>query len=74
MEGSGRHQRAFRHQRLGQEVSSLPYYGCSNRRLTHYNRYKWAPLKTRKMVYTPMQQKSILDNIPKPNTQGKTNQ
>jgi hypothetical protein len=42
--------------------------------LTNCNRYKWAPLKTRKMVYSPMQQKSILDQIPKPNTQGKTNQ
>jgi ubiquinol-cytochrome c reductase cytochrome c1 subunit len=40
----------------------------------HCNRYKWAPLKTRKMVYAPMQQKSILDQIPKPNNSGKTNQ
>ncbi|KAF2033829.1 hypothetical protein EK21DRAFT_97944 [Setomelanomma holmii] len=37
-------------------------------------RYKWAPLKTRKLAYTPPQQKSILDSIKKPNTQGKTNQ
>lgn len=37
-------------------------------------RYKWAPLKTRKIVYSPPAQKRILDNIPKPNTSGKTNQ
>lgn len=38
------------------------------------NRYKWAPLKNRKLVYNPTHQKSILSQIPKPNTQGKTNQ
>ncbi|KAH7391732.1 cytochrome C1 family-domain-containing protein [Pyrenochaeta sp. MPI-SDFR-AT-0127] len=37
-------------------------------------RYKWAPLKTRKLIYSPPAQKSILDKIPKPNTSGKTNQ
>jgi len=39
-----------------------------------HHRYKWAPLKTRKLAYNPPQQKSILDNIPKPNARGKTNQ
>jgi len=42
-------------------------------KLTNDNRYKWAPLKTRKIVYSPPHQKSILDGIPKPNNQGKTN-
>ncbi|RYO11500.1 Cytochrome c1, heme protein [Alternaria tenuissima] len=37
-------------------------------------RYKWAPLKTRKIVYQPPQNKSILDQLPKPNNSGKTNQ
>ncbi|KAL1793008.1 hypothetical protein ACET3X_007990 [Alternaria dauci] len=37
-------------------------------------RYKWAPLKTRKIVYQPPQNKSILDHVPKPNNSGKTNQ
>ncbi|CAN9189472.1 unnamed protein product [Alternaria alternata] len=36
--------------------------------------YKWAPLKTRKIVYQPPQNKSILDQLPKPNNSGKTNQ
>jgi ubiquinol-cytochrome c reductase cytochrome c1 subunit len=38
------------------------------------NRYKWAPLKTRKIMYQPPPNKSILDRVPKPNTSGKTNQ
>jgi ubiquinol-cytochrome c reductase cytochrome c1 subunit len=37
-------------------------------------RYKWAPLKTRKIVYQPPQNKSILGHVPKPNNTGKTNQ
>ncbi|KAL6709627.1 cytochrome c1 [Coniothyrium glycines] len=37
-------------------------------------RYKWAPLKTRKLVYQPPAQHNILDRVPKPNTSGKTNQ
>ncbi|KAH9860318.1 cytochrome c1 [Plenodomus biglobosus] len=37
-------------------------------------RYKWAPLKTRKLMYTPPQQKSILDQLPRPHNNGKTNQ
>ncbi|EOA81080.1 cytochrome c1 [Exserohilum turcicum] len=37
-------------------------------------RYKWAPLKSRKILYQPPANKSILDQIPKPNTSGKTNQ
>ncbi|EUC43447.1 hypothetical protein COCMIDRAFT_100825 [Bipolaris oryzae ATCC 44560] len=37
-------------------------------------RYKWGPLKNRKILYQPPQNKSILDQIPKPNTSGKTNQ
>ncbi|KAF2993315.1 cytochrome c1 [Curvularia kusanoi] len=38
-------------------------------------RYKWAPLKTRKIVYSPpAAKKSVLDYVPKPNNQGKTNQ
>lgn len=40
----------------------------------NYNRYKWAPLKSRKILYQPPANKSILDQIPKPNTSGKTNQ
>lgn len=43
-------------------------------KLTDDNRYKWAPLKTRKIAYNPPHQKSILDNVPKPNAHGKTNQ
>jgi ubiquinol-cytochrome c reductase cytochrome c1 subunit len=42
-------------------------------RLTSETRYKWAPLKTRKLAYTPPQHKSILDGVSKPNNQGKTN-
>ncbi|KAF1360139.1 hypothetical protein EJ07DRAFT_155145 [Lizonia empirigonia] len=38
-------------------------------------RYKWAPLKTRKIIYSPpAQKKSVLDYVSKPNNQGKTNQ
>ncbi|EMD62221.1 hypothetical protein COCSADRAFT_38995 [Bipolaris sorokiniana ND90Pr] len=37
-------------------------------------RYKWGPLKNRKILYQPPQNKSILDHIPKPNNSGKTNQ
>jgi ubiquinol-cytochrome c reductase cytochrome c1 subunit len=37
-------------------------------------RYKWAPLKTRKIVYQPPPNKSILEQVPKPNNSGKTNQ
>jgi ubiquinol-cytochrome c reductase cytochrome c1 subunit len=37
-------------------------------------RYKWAPLKTRKIVYQPPPNKSILEHVPKPNNSGKTNQ
>jgi len=37
-------------------------------------RYKWAPLKTRKIAYNPPVQKSILDQIPKPSGGRKTNQ
>ncbi|KNG49279.1 map microtubule affinity-regulating kinase 4 [Stemphylium lycopersici] len=37
-------------------------------------RYKWAPLKNRKILYQPPPNKSILEHIPKPNTSGKTNQ
>ncbi|CAN9403853.1 unnamed protein product [Alternaria sp. RS040] len=40
----------------------------------NHDRYKWAPLKTRKIVYQPPQNKSILDQLPKPNNSGKTNQ
>lgn len=38
------------------------------------NRYKWAPLKTRKIIYNPPHQKSILDQLPRPHNGGKTNQ
>ncbi|KAF1836745.1 cytochrome c1, mitochondrial precursor [Decorospora gaudefroyi] len=37
-------------------------------------RYKWGTLKTRKIVYQPPQRSNILNQIPKPNTSGKTNQ
>ncbi|KAH7560296.1 hypothetical protein BM1_03930 [Bipolaris maydis] len=37
-------------------------------------RYKWGPLKNRKILYQPPPTKSILDHIPKPNNSGKTNQ
>jgi len=39
-----------------------------------HHRYKWAPLKTRKIVYQPPPNKSILEHVPKPNNSGKTNQ
>ena len=40
----------------------------------NHPRYKWATLKTRKIVYQPPPTKNILDKFPKPNTSGKTNQ